>query len=288
VQGYVDVVLWDIAGKAVGLPVHRLLGTCRHKILGYASSWALPDAQAYVHEALAYKELGLRAYKVHPPSFANFFTGGAGSLKDDIRACRAVREAVGDDMELMLDAGWQYDYSKALRVGLALQELDYVWYEDPLKSDDIAGYARLKEKLTIPIMATETTVGGLYVYPAWLDMKATDYLRADVVIKGGITGVMKIAHLAEAFGMNCELHDAYSPANQMATLNVAMAITNCEYFELLCPNKPGEYGFGFLGYGLTNPPTVDQNGYLYAPTAPGISAVIDWELMNATRLAEFK
>ncbi len=285
VQGYIDVVLWDIAGKSVGLPVHRLLGTCREKLPAYASSWALPDAAAYVAEALAYKEMGIKAYKLHPPSFSDFFTNsGSGTLKGDIEACAAVREAVGSDMELMIDAGWQYKYPQALRLGLALQELDYYWYEDPLKADDIAGYSRLREKLTIPVLATESTLGGLHVYPAWIEMKATDYLRADVMVKGGITGVMKICHLAEAYGMNCELHDAYSPTNQVAMLNIAMAITNCDFFELLCPNEPGAYGFDFVSYGLEEPLTVDREGFIHAPTLPGLGCRIDWDLMNATRL----
>ena len=285
IQGYVDITLWDIAGKSVGLPVHRLLGTCREKIPTYASSWALPDAGAYVEEALAYQEMGIQAYKLHPPSFSNFHTGRSdSSLRADIGACEAVRDAVGSEMTLMLDAGWQFKYPQALKLGLAVQDLDYYWYEDPLKADDIVGYARLRAKLSIPILATESTDGGLFVYPSWILLKATDFLRGDVVIKGGITGMMKIAHLAEAFGMNCELHDAYSPTNQMASLNVAMAITNCEYFELLLPNEPGTYGFGFLSYGLEEPFRIDDQGCAHAPTLPGIGCRIDWPLMRSTQL----
>jgi L-alanine-DL-glutamate epimerase-like enolase superfamily enzyme len=285
VQGYVDVVLWDIAGKAVGLPVHRLLGTCREKMPVYASSWVLPDAKAYVEEALAYKAMGLKAYKLHPPSFSDFLNGtNKGSMKTDIAACAAVREAVGDHMELMIDAGWQYKYPQALRLGLALQELNYYWYEDPLKSDDITGYSRLKEKLSIPILATESTEGGFFVLPAWILLKATDFLRGDVVIKGGITGLMKICHLAEAFGMNCEIHDAYSPTNQVASLNVAMAMTNCDFFEFIVVNEPGKYGFDWVNYGLEEPMRVDADGYVHAPTLPGIGCRIDWSLMKATEL----
>ncbi len=285
VQGYVDVTLWDIAGKAAGLPVHRLLGTCREEMPVYASSWALPDAQAYIDEALAYLEMGIRAYKVHPPSFAAFFTGApSGGLKADIAACTAIKEAVGDRMTLMFDGAWRYTYPQALELGLVLQDLGYYWYEDPLKSDDVYGYMRLKEKLTIPLMATETLEGGLYALPPWLLLKATDFLRGDVVIKGGITGMMKIAHLAEAFGVNCELHDAYTATNQVASLNVAMAITNCEYYEALVPNDPGTYGFGFLSYGLEEPFKVDSRGHVHAPTLPGIGCRIDWPLMEATRV----
>src|SRR5690606_32453028 len=137
-------------------------------------------------------------------------------------------------------------------------------------ADDIYGYMRLKEKLSIPLMATESTDGGLHVYPSWILLKATDFLRGDVVIKGGITGMMKIAHLAEAFGMPCELHDAYNPTNGVASLNVAMAVRNCEYFEALVINEPGRFGFDFLSYGLETPFRVDAAGEVHAPTAPGL------------------
>jgi L-alanine-DL-glutamate epimerase-like enolase superfamily enzyme len=289
VQGYVDVALWDIAGKSVNLPVHRLLGTCREKIPVYASSWMLPDVEAYTEEALAYKDMGIGAYKLHPPSTAGLFSpkGRAASIDLDIRVSTEVRKAVGDEMVLMLDAGRQYNYARALKVGLAIQDLDYYWYEDPLQGDDIYGCMRLKEQLSIPLMATEVTDGGLHIYPSWLLLKATDFLRGDVVIKGGITGMMKIAHLAEAFGLPCELHDAYNPTNGVASLNVAMAISNCEYFEALVVNEPRRYGFGFLSYGLEEPFRVDSEGYVHAPTLPGLGCRIDWDVMNATKTGEF-
>jgi L-alanine-DL-glutamate epimerase-like enolase superfamily enzyme len=287
VQGYVDVALWDIAGKVAGLPIHRLLGTCRETIPIYASSWMLPDVPSYVDEAIAYKEMGIQAYKLHPPSAAGFFIPGhARSVNTDIEACVAVREAVGGEMTLMLDATWQYSFSEAIKIGRAIEEMDYYWYEDPLKADDIYGYIRLREKLDIPLMATEATEGGLYVYPSWILQKATDFLRADVVIKGGITGLMKIAHLAEAFGMNCEIHDSYNATNNLAGLHAVLAMRNCEYFESLVVNEPGEYGFGHLSWGLEVPFQVDKEGNVHAPEAPGLGAAIDWSLMKATRLGE--
>jgi L-alanine-DL-glutamate epimerase-like enolase superfamily enzyme len=284
IQGYVDVALWDIAGKAAGLPVHRLLGTCREEMPVYASSWALPAPEDYIDEARVYQAMGIRAYKLHPPSFSAFFTRSPWSIDADIAACRKVREAVGDGLTLMFDGFFRYSYPEALKMGLALQELGYYWYEDPLKSDDIYGYQRLKEKLSIPLMATEQTEGGVFALPVWLMLKATDFLRGDVAVKGGITGMMKMAHLAEAFGLNCEVHDAYTPMMQFASLNVAMAIQNHEYFEVLVPNAPGKYGFEFYSYGLEEPFKVDERGYVHAPTLPGIGCRIDWPLMESTKV----
>jgi hypothetical protein len=137
----------------------------------------------------------------------------------------------------MLDSVWSYSYPEALRVGQAIQDLGYFWYEDPLPDHDIHGYQRLARHLSIPLLATEITPGGLTALPAWITAGATDFLRGDVVIKGGITGLMKIAHLAEAFGMNCEVHDSYNALNNVAARHVMMAIDNCDWLEVLAFNR---------------------------------------------------
>ena len=121
------------------------------------------------------------AYKIHPPT----------NPVDDIKVCQAVRDAVGDEYQLMLDSTWCYDYPQALRVGLAIQDMGFYWYEDPLDEEDQTNYVKLRQQLHIPIMATEYSPGGLYSYAPWLMAQATDYLRGDVAVKGGITGILK-------------------------------------------------------------------------------------------------
>ena len=106
-----------------------------------------------------------------------------------------MRKAVGDDFRLMLDSTWSYDYTDALRVGRAIEEMGYYWYEDPMSDEDIYNYVKLREKLDIPIMATEFPAGGLETYPIWLTERATDYLRGDIPNKGGLTTMLKTAHL---------------------------------------------------------------------------------------------
>jgi L-alanine-DL-glutamate epimerase-like enolase superfamily enzyme len=289
VQGYVDVALWDIAGKAAGLPIHRLLGTVRHEVPAYVSSWVHPESAIYAEEAAAYKEQGFSAYKLHPPTQRRMLRGEPGvTIHDDIEACDLVRDQVGPQYRLMLDSAWAYSYPEALAVGHAIQDLDYYWYEDPLQADDIYGYRRLKQQLSIPIMATEMTEGGVFALAPWLVNEATDFLRGDVVIKGGITGMMKIAHLAEAFNMNCEVHDAYNALNNVATLHIAMAMRNCEYFEVIVIHPPGEYDTAHLSYGLTDPIHIDSSGSAHAPTRPGLGYDIDWELIRATQVAELR
>jgi L-alanine-DL-glutamate epimerase-like enolase superfamily enzyme len=113
-----------------------------------------------------------------------------------------------------------------------------------------------------------------------------DHQRRDhVVIKGGITGLMKIAHLAEAFGMNCEVHDSYNALNNVAARHVMMAIDNCDWLEVLAFNRSGDHSLDHFGYGLTEPFAVDAEGNVHAPTAPGLGADVDWDLINSSVVA---
>jgi L-alanine-DL-glutamate epimerase-like enolase superfamily enzyme len=259
----VDVALWDIAGKVAGLPIHRLIGTCREKVPAYASSFSMEDPQAYVDEALSFRERGWTAYKIHPRK----------NPTKDLEICAAVKRAVGDTMVLMLDSMWAYGYEEALRVGLAIQELGFYWYEDPLAEDDIYGYVKLKQKLHIPILATEYSAGGLFGYTEWILERATDMLRGDVAVKAGLTPMIKIAHLAEAFRMKCEIHHGGNSLNNVANLHLTMAIPNCEYFEVLLPDAAQKHG-------LVQDIEVDQDGFVHAPIGAGLGYEIDWELVK--------
>ena len=259
--GAVDVALWDIAGKVAGLPIHRLLGTCKDSVPAYASSGLLPSPQAYGDEALYFKNLGWPAYKIHPAAIP----------KDDIEICKAVRKAVGDDMILMLDSMWSYGYEDAVRVGRAIEELDYYWYEDPLVEEDLYNYIKLRNKLDIPIMSVEYAPGRLYGMAQWVMQQATDILRGDVAVTGGITPLVKICHMAEAFRMKCEIHHGGNSLNNVANLHVTMAVPNCEFYEVFPASGANKYA-------LVDDIEVDDKGLVYAPTEPGLGYGIDWEL----------
>ncbi|HSV84490.1 MAG TPA: enolase C-terminal domain-like protein [Ramlibacter sp.] len=269
--GAVDVALWDLAGKAAGLPIHRLLGTFRTAIPAYASSQKLADAQAYAEQALHFQSLGYRAYKIHP----------VGEASRDIEICERVRAAVGDAYPLMLDASFAYRFDEAVRVGRAIERLGFQWYEDPLTENDIYNCAKLREKLDIPLMATELPSGGLDTYAAWISARATDYLRGDVPMKGGITTMVKTAHLAEAFNLQYEIHHGGNSINNVAGLHVAMAIRNCEYFEVLLPLESHRYG-------LLDDLRVDAQGLVHAPTGPGLGVAIDFDLVRRNTITELR
>lgn len=289
VQGYVDVALWDIAGKAAGLPVHRLLGTVRSAIPAYASSWVHDSPREYAEESIAYREQGFTGYKIHPPSMNGPRRQGAASgarISTDLAVCGEVRSAVGADYALFADPFFSYTYAQALRVGKALEELGYEWFEDPLPADDLYGYARLRQQLRIPLMATELATGGVTGAAPWASEGVTDYLRGDVVLKGGITGLVKIAHLAEAFHLNCELHDGYNALNNLAVLHVALAIPNCDWYEVLVPHDPGVYDLDNLSWGLVEPIEIDSDGMVHSPGRPGLGIDVDWDLIRSGKVAE--
>ena len=141
----------------------------------------------------------------------------------------ATRKAVGDGMDLMIDPGCEYEnWGDALKVGKACDEAGYFWYEDPYKDGGISAYAhkRLREFINTPILMGEH-IRGIEPRVDNLIAEGTDFVRADVDYDGGITGVMKLAHVAEGFGLDVEIHaPGHAPRHCMA------AIRNTNYYEL--------------------------------------------------------
>ena len=262
VIGAIDICLWDINGKIAGQPIHRLLGTCKDSMPVYSSTAFHETKEEYAEEAIRFKEMGWQAHKIHPH----------GNPMYDIEICQAVREAVGDDMKLMLDSMWAYQYEDAMRVGRAIEELNYYWYEDPLVEEDIYNYVKLHQKLDIPIMSTEYAPGRFYGMTSWITQYATDILRGDVAVTGGITPMVRLCHLAEGFNMKCEIHHGGNSLNNVANLHIMMAVPNCEFFEFFpCT--------GDNMYGLVN--DIDMTGgVVHAPTEPGLGYEIDWDLVK--------
>jgi len=267
VIGAIDICLWDINGKTTGQPIHRLLGTCKESVPVYSSTAYHETKEAYVEEALRFKEMGWIAHKLHPH----------GKAQPDIEIAQAVREGVGGEMKLMMDSMWAYQYEDAMRVGRAIEELDYYWYEDPLVEEDIYNYVKLKQKLDIPIMSTEYAPGRFYGMAQWITQNATDILRGDVAITGGITPLLRLCHLAEGFNMKCEIHHGGNSLNNVANLHVTMAVQNCEFFEFFPCTGANEFGL------VEDIQYVE--GYVHAPTEPGLGYQIDWDLVKREHIA---
>ena len=261
--GPFDICLYDIAAKVADQPLYELLGAYREKVPVYASSFVLPSPEAYAKQALEVKERGWHAYKLHPP----------GKLEFDLAAYRACREAVGPEFKLMADPVAAYSHQEAFRVGRELERLNYYWLEEPLFDVDFHGLRKLTAKLDIPICGTEVLAGSHYSTAECISGGVVDIVRTDVSWKGGITPVMKTAHLAESFGVRCELHTTIYHALETVNLHCCAAISNCEFFELLYP-------LDYMDFAMKNKLDIDAEGYAHPPDAAGIGVDWDWDFID--------
>lgn len=267
--GTVDVALWDLYAKGLNAPLHQLLGAVRDKVPVYASSMEHPTAEMFAEEAVRFKELGYQGYKLHV----------WGDAKRDVKLVETVRDAVGGDYTLMIDVAGNYNHVDALRVGRVLEELDYHWYEEPLRDFDLHGYRMLADKLDIPIAAVEVAPGAMYTTPEYITTRAVDIVRADVSFKGGVNQLKKTAALCEAFGMNLEVHTNASTIIDAANLHVIASMPNTEFYEQLVPTE-------LFTLGGVEKIHIDSEGFAHVPEGPGIGAQVDWDLVEHYKVAE--
>ena len=268
--GVLDFGLWDIAGKALDEPVYRLLGATREKVLAYGSTVHHATDAQFVETALEAKEMGLTAVKLHPYCVAD----------DDMRMCAAVRKAVGDDFTLMLDTlvyPGPYSRKEAMWAGRVLDELGFFWFEDPLDKTDLTGLAELTEACKVVQVRMADKVEDIGEYAEMIRHRCMDIMAGPAYF--GITDLMKLAHLAEANHMNMEPHDF---GGGIASLHALLAIDNADYYELAIPLGcfdeaiyPGVY---------MDAAKVDSEGYIHAPTKPGLGFEIDFR--EATKVTE--
>jgi len=275
----VDLALWDLGGKIAGLPVHKLLGAARDKVPAYASTMVGDDVpggldtpEAYARYAIQCKERGYTSFKLHtwqPP------TPGAPNVKRDIAACAAVREAVGPDYPLMLDPFHYYNRLEALELANGVHKLGYLWMEEPMDEHSMSSYVWLCEQTALPICGPETAEGKMYVRAEWIKAGACDMVRSGVGDVGGITGLVKCVHLAEAFGMHLEVH-----GGGVGNLHVLGAMVSPGlYYErgLLHP---------FIDHDATpvwlNKPVdpMDNEGFVHISPDPGLGYDINWDYIN--------
>jgi len=279
----VETALWDLAGRHLGLPVYKLLGGFRDRVPAYGSTMcgdelpgglATPEDYARFTEQLVKRGYG--AIKLHtwmpPVSFSP-------DVKMDVRAAAAVREAVGPDIELMVDAYHYYSREEALYFGRELEKLGYYWFEEPMDEFSTSAYAWLAGQLDIPVLGPEYASGKMQTRAEWIVRGAADIIRAGVPDVGGIGPTMKIAHLAESHGMTCEIH--YHGAGN---LHVLGAISNGRWYErgLLHP---------FLDYEQTpawlNSPVdpMDDDGFVPLSSRPGLGEDINFDYIRDNLVA---
>jgi L-alanine-DL-glutamate epimerase-like enolase superfamily enzyme len=261
--GPVDVALWELAALAADLPLYRCIGAFRTRLPAYASGLFHESAQDYLDEAKKYASLGIKAYKAHP----------GGPWQTDMEIHQRLRDELGDREILFSDPVAEYSLDEAIRVGRHLEKLNFRWLEEPFRDFELQKYRRLCDALDIPVAATETTRGAHWGVAQAIVSGGVDIVRADVSWKHGVTGTLKIAHLAEAFGMNCEVHTTTMGLMDIANLHVSCAIRNCEFFEYFVP----EENFRFP---LKYPLPVGADGTIQVPETPGLGVEVDWDAVD--------
>jgi L-alanine-DL-glutamate epimerase-like enolase superfamily enzyme len=280
-----DMALWDLAGRKLGVPVWRLIGGYRDKVPAYGSTMCgdelkggLSTPEEYAAFAETLVKRGYKGIKIHtwmpPVSFAP-------SVAMDIKCCAAVREAVGPDIALMLDGYHWYDRTQALTIGRALEKLNFTWFEEMMDEQSISSYAWLSDQLDIPILGPESAPGKHHTRAEWIVAKASDLSRAGAPGMGGITPTLKAAHLADAFGMNCEIH-----GNGAANLAICAAIKNCAWYErgLLHPFLDYDEVPAYLK-SLADP--MDSDGFVHLSDQPGLGEDIDFDYIAAHTVATY-
>ena len=267
----IDNCLWDILGKAAGLPVYRLLGAYRTRVMAYASSQHHRTVEEFVDEVKQCKSEGFRAYKIHPPDAK--ISGGRVDYKLDMEVAKAVRKAAGDDFLLLNDPVGVYTREEAMKVGRLMDELNFVAYEDPIPTSDIDGLVELCKAIDTPIHIGEF-IFSMYNYAEYIGRGAMDVVRLIVDNVGGITGGLKIAHLAECFGMECAPHNWGDAFDHAVHFHLELAMPNNVWFEMTVPQGTGDRPY------VKDKIRINKDGYVDAPTKPGLGYEIDRDALD--------
>ncbi|MCU0869354.1 MAG: mandelate racemase/muconate lactonizing enzyme family protein, partial [Burkholderiales bacterium] len=215
----IDVALWDLCGKAAGLPVHRLLGGAfRTRVQAYATGFyriaGQGEAPRLADEARAHHAAGLRAMKVKL---------GYG-LADDVAVMAAVADAVaGRDVTLMIDTNHAYGVGDAIRLGRALADHQLRWYEEPVAPEHIAGYREVRDRVPMPVAGGENE-HTLYGFRDFLAAGAVDIAQPDLCSVGGFTGAKHVIALAQAHGVQINPHVWGTAVAQAASLQLIAAV----------------------------------------------------------------
>jgi L-alanine-DL-glutamate epimerase-like enolase superfamily enzyme len=283
-MGPIDIALWDLAGKYYDAPIHELLGTYRTELPAYASTYfgdtngGLDSPEAFADFAETCHEMGYPGFKMHS-------WGGSDEQRDvdrEVETVRALGKRVGDEMDLMHDPACEYEtFADTLTVGRECDRQGFFWLEDPYRDAGISQHAhrKLARKLDTPILQTEH-VRGLEAHSDFVQNEATDFVRADPEYDAGITGAVKIARVAEGFGLDVEFH-APGPAQR----HCMAATRNTNYYEvaLVHPDCENTVPPVYEGDYSDELDAISEDGTVSVPDGPGLGVEYDWDYIESNR-----
>ena len=287
-MGLIDIALWDLAGKYHDAPIYELIGGYRKKLPAYASTYhgdhqpdGLSSPEAYADFAEQCAAMGYPAFKIHG--------WGDAPIEMEVANVLAVGKRVGDRMDLTIDPACEYNtFADALKIGRACDKAEFLWLEDPFKDGGVSQYAhrKLRQMIKTPILQCEH-VRGVEPKADFLIAEATDLMRVDPVYDCGITGGLKVAHIAEGFGVDVEVHAA-GPAQR----HLMAALRNANYYEmaLVHPKVPYPRNVIYASDYRDGLDAIDEHGCVDVPEGPGLGVEYNWELIakNRTALMEYK
>ena len=283
---HVDCALWDLAGRCLQIPVYKMIGAARTRIPAYASINAGDDIPGGLSSPEDYarfsEELvrdGFKAIKLHTWMSP---LPGAPDVKRDVAACAAVREAVGPDITLMLDPHHHYDRIEALYLSKEIEKLGFLWIEEPMNEYSMSSYVWLNSKLDMAVLGPENLEGSYQSRAEWVVNGASDMLRGGTGEVGGITPILKLIHLAQAFNLRMEVHGG-GPHN----MHVLCTMDNGWFYEwgLLHPMVERYRPFPWQKT-LYDP--IDAEGFVQVPERPGLGDDIDFDYVREHTIDEGK
>lgn len=270
-----EQALWDIAGKAASQPVYNLLGgPCREKVRVYANGWSsgAETPEALGEAARRVVDQGFTALKFDP------FPGPWREIIDRnverqaVAAVQAVREAVGPDIDLLIEVHRRLAPVFAVRVARQIEEYDPFWYEEPVSVRQLSALVQARQQINLPVVTGEELYTKADFRPVF-EAGAADIINPDVCNCGGILELKEIAAMAEAYAVAVAPHNFNSTTIGLAaTVQVAACLPNfliTEYFV----------NYEALGNELAHAPLAPENGYITLPTAPGLGVELDEEAL---------
>ncbi len=271
----VEMALWDIKGKALGVPVYQLLGgKVRDSVPCYANGWFAPaktpdEFAAKAREAVAAGFSGLK----WDPFGAAYMEISKSALRESLRCVEAVVGAVGPEVEILIEGHGRFNVATAIRIAQALEEYDITWFEEPVPPDNLEALAEVKSRVRVPIAAGERLYSR-WDYQRFFSLRCADFAQPDVSHVGGIMEIKKIAAQAEANHLAICPHNPSGPVANAASLQLAACVPNFRVLETMSSDVSwrGE---------ISDEKVIFRNGCMQIPDAPGLG--ID---LNEAAIAE--